>query len=115
MRVITSSVSFLVFFLFQVTLLFSAAKLSNSNDTIILNNLKVIESAIELGKYIDTKDDFTVYDNSFLNRSKQLKETMFTFKSDFIIDKNLNNTDISLVIGPADYPYTIYLRAPLKT
>ncbi len=76
-------------------------------------DLYILESALEEGRYIDSniaEAGFRLYDYRQLPREKELKNRMYTFIGEFLVDEQLRNTPLSLYIGPTKYPYIVYLN-----
>ena len=87
------------------------------------NDLNSIDEALELtdisfrmdnfspGKYIEnTSSGFKAYDGGKLEQTDTESRQMYTFSVDFSLNSSIDGKDISLYLGPSDYPYNIYLN-----
>jgi len=85
--------------------------LNNINDEKIIK-LYILGSEEAQGKYIEGNLKmlgFTEYDNKTLPYIEYDRK-MYTFRGTFNLDNNLKNEYISIYMGPADYPFLIYLN-----
>jgi methyl-accepting chemotaxis protein len=87
-------------------------RLKNIDDQLELK-FYILESAVHEGAYIsgDMGDQgFTMYDGLKLPVNKDLKNRMYTFRAVFYLDESLKERDLAVYLGPADYPFHLYVN-----
>ncbi len=103
----------LLLILFVITpLLCAEERLKNIDDRLELNFF-ILESAVREGAFIsgDLEElGFTRYDGLKLPKKKDLEKRMYTFRAVFYLDESLKNQDLAVHLGPADYPFHLYLN-----
>ncbi len=106
---------FIQLFFLTINFLISEVTFNNIEDKVILN-FYILESKFADGEYIKgdiNQYGFQKYDNGFLPVKLDIKRRMYTFRTDFNIDESLKNENLSIFIGPTDYPYNVYLNGKI--
>ncbi|MEJ2663043.1 MAG: methyl-accepting chemotaxis protein [Spirochaetia bacterium] len=87
-------------------------RLKTIDDEVTLQ-FSMLESAVQEGAYITGNLEqlgFKKYDGMKLPREKDLKQRMYTFRAVFFLDTAVKGHDLSVHLGPADYPLHLYLN-----
>ncbi|MFW5800265.1 MAG: methyl-accepting chemotaxis protein [Spirochaetota bacterium] len=112
------SILTLIFIFSSFNLLYSqelTTTITNPDKTYI-PQYYVMESKIEEGQYINVRNykeaGFIKYDGTNIPNSKDLnpENRMITFLAYFKVDKELKDTELSLALGPQNYPYKVYIN-----
>ncbi len=102
----------LAFLAFSSWILSADDRLKTIDDEVTLQ-FSILESALQEGAYITGNLEqlgFKKYDGMKLPREKDLKQRMYTFRAVFFLDTAVKGHDLSVHLGPADYPLHLYLN-----
>jgi methyl-accepting chemotaxis protein len=90
--------------------------IKNIDEKIKLGSFLILESELSEGKYIKANPSdpsFTAYDGKLLPKKLKITNRMYTLRTEFYVDENLKNGELSIYIGPSEYPYRIYINGIL--
>lgn len=109
---------FLILFLFFINVQNINTKniLDNIDQKITFDEMLILESKRAAGKYIEVNTSsykFKKYDMKHLPDKLNMDKKMYTMRNTFYIDQKLINEDISIFVGPADYPFDLYINGSL--
>lgn len=100
---------FILFFSFLP--LFGQENIDRQNLPVKLENIRYRMDDFNPGMLpLAIDGTFKNYDGGMLEKVSEGAEKMFTFAGEFNLSPDLKGTDLSLMLGPMDYPANIYLN-----
>lgn len=107
--------SLILILIFNQTL-YSKNIINSIDELIELKDFIIYESKFDVGKYVDDNIsglDFKKYTEKYLSKEKNVKKRMYTLRTNFHVNENLNNKQLSLFIGSISYPCNVYLNGEM--
>ena len=100
----------LIFLVFSIPV-YTQNQITSINDEIILEDVLYRIDDVNMGAYLDSeKLNLKKYEGGKLEIIDDGIKKMYSFISDFSVDQSLKNIDLSIFLGPSDYPYNLYLN-----
>jgi methyl-accepting chemotaxis protein len=97
-------------FLFTTTL-WGQSQIDPLKGPVILDNIKWKKEKFNPGKIPGQIDgSFKEYKGENIDSKEQDQRLMFNFAAQFKLDTGAERKDLSLMLGPIDYPYSVYLN-----
>lgn len=94
-----------------ITPVFSENSISDLESPFVLEEIFFKTDPFNPGKLpTSSLSAYKPYNGGKLEINRDEQQKMMTFVSEFTLEKTLEDKDISLYIGPGDYPYRIYLN-----
>jgi|GEM_PF-2507860 len=85
--------------------------LNSIDETLILTDITYSIDNFDPGAYVDgSQQGFNKYDGGSLEKADKNQRKMYSFSVDFYVNQSIEGKDISLYLGPSDYPYNVYLN-----
>lgn len=90
--------------------------LNSGNDILRFTGIYILESERRPGAFLEGDPEalgFRAYDWGQMPQEFELQDRMHTLRTDFFLSRDLEGEVLAFYLGPAEYPYTVYLNGVL--